>query len=539
MIIGMKRIVYITMLAGVMLATACTDLDIKPKSSATEDVIFSDPAAYKQFLAKIYAGLIISGQQGPAGRPDITGIDEGFSSYLRVYWKLQELTTDEAVITWNDGTIQTLHAHTWTSQSEFVNAAYNRIFYQVSIVNEFLRQTSDAKLSERGVTESIKAEVKEYRAEARFLRALSYFHGMDLFGGLPIIAETTAVGGSTPGRSTRTQLFEFIEQELLAIEEEMALPGENEFGRADQAAVWTLLAKLYLNAEVYTGTSRATDCIVYCKKVLDAEAYELTTTSDSDEPGAAYKSLFRIGNDQSKEIIFYILSDGNSTQTFGGTTFLVHASIGGSMLPGAYGVDFGWGGLRTTSALVDLFTDLGDTRSTVFFTNGQTKNMPNKPNNGFGEGYAVPKFQNVNMDGGAGANATFVDTDFPLFRLADVYLMYAEAILRGGTGASTTPLSLVNEIRVRSGATALTSVSLDNIIDERGRELFWEGHRRTDLIRFGLFTDSPGNNARALWPWKGDVAAGKETETFRDVFPIPSAQIVANPSLQGQQNEGY
>jgi hypothetical protein len=131
-----------------------------------------------------------------------------------------------------------------------------------------------------------------------------------------------------------------------------------------------------------------------------------------------------------------------------------------------------------------------------------------------------------------------VDTDYPLFRLADVYLMYAEAVLRGATsGNATTALGYVNALRTRAYGNAngnITSaqMTLDFILDERARELYWEGYRRTDLIRYSKFTGSA-----YLWPWKGKVAAGATTETFRDLYPIPSNDLGANPTLK--QNPGY
>ena len=179
----------------------------------------------------------------------------------------------------------------------------------------------------------------------------------------------------------------------------------------------------------------------------------------------------------------------------------------------------------------------------IFYTPGQSKEIPNTPVTTFNEGYAVPKFRNVSATGKAGASLEFVDTDFPMFRLADVYLMYAEAVVRGGTGGSMTDaVNYVNALRQRAygdntGNVSEGDLTLNFIIDERGRELYWEAHRRTDLIRFGLFTDSNDNNPRAIWPWKGDTPNGRETEMFRNVFPLPSAQIITNSKLT--QNEGY
>jgi hypothetical protein len=360
-------------------------------------------------------------------------------------------------------------------------------------------------------------------------------HGLDMFGPIPLVTENDKVGTALPEQATKQQIFDYIEQELLEAEADLVNARENEYGRADKAMAWMILAKLYLNAQVYIGEDRYTDCITYTKKIIEA-GYEL------DEN---YSQLFTLDNINSNEIIFTINFDGLYTRTYGGMTFLVHAGIGGSMDPEEYGVNAAWGGLRTTKNLVDLFPDVtGDEDSrAIFYTAGQSKEIPETPITSFTQGFAVPKFRNTNEDGEPGSNLEFVDTDFPLFRLADVYLMYAEAVVREGEGGSIAEaVSLINQLRTRAYGNAdgnidAEDLTLDFIIDERARELYWEGHRRTDLIRFGLFTDSEDNNPRAIWPWKGGVAAGMETETFRNVFPLPSAQIIANPKLD--QNPEY
>src|SRR5690242_4360250 len=158
---------------------ACTDPTVAPKSSVSDANFFSDTSSYTAFLAKIYAGLALSGQQGPAGEPDILGIDEGFSQYLRLYWEAEELPTDEAVIAWNDIGLPEMNTQTWTSSSRMVVAMYYRIFFQATLANEFLRQTTDQLLTSRGVSSALRGQIKQYRAEARFLRALSYWHGID------------------------------------------------------------------------------------------------------------------------------------------------------------------------------------------------------------------------------------------------------------------------------------------------------------------------------------------------------------------------
>ncbi len=517
------------LLFGVLLAfPACfNDLDTTPTDpdELTSEVVFRNAEAYRQFIAKIYAGLALSGQQGPAGQPDIDGIDEGFSTYLRQYWKAQELSTDEAVIAWNDGNIHDYEQQDWTSANEFVTAMYNRIMLQVVYCNEFIRESENDKLDDRGISGTIREEMPFYRAEARFLRALSYWHGLDMFRNVPFVTEEDKIGAFFPEQTNAVDLFNYIESELLAIESELAAPGANEYGRADQAAAWMLLAKLYLNGEVYKGQSYYDQCITYCNKITGA-GYSIDPE---------YQGVFRADNNESPEMIFPVVFDGEFSRTWGGMTFVIHAAIGGSMVPADFGIDNGWGGTRTTSALVAKFDTLNDGRA-MFHTDGQTLEIENVAN--FTEGYAITKFTNLDRNGNIGSDATFPDTDYPMFRLADAYLMYAESVVRGGAGGDrATALGYINELRERaygddSGNITDGEMDLQFIIDERARELYWEGHRRTDLIRFGQFSDTD-----YLWPWKGNVAGGESRPAFYDVFPIPNADITANPNLK--QNDGY
>lgn len=519
--------------ASLLLAiNACTNLDLKPKSQATSENIFDDESSYNSFIARVYAGLAVSGQQGPSGDGDITGIDEGFSSYLRQYWKAQELTTDEAVIAWNDGNLPSYHLHTWTESNEFIRATYDRIYYQISIANQFMKETSDSKLNERGVSAEMRTKIKQYRAEARFLRALSYWHGLDLFGSnIPFVTEGQTFDNvqDGPNPASGRQIFEFIESELKAIEPDLLSPRPADYGRAGQAAAWTLLAKLYLNAKVYINEDRNTDCITYCNRVINSGSFALNNN---------YANLFKADNNgvPATEFIFTINFDA-STRNFGGMTFLTHAAVGGGMNPADYGIDGGWWGLRTTKNLVNLFpSDSGATdKRDLFYRKAQKLEIESI--GAFTDGLAVPKFVNVTSNSVPGANLTFPDTDFPLFRLADVYLMYAEAVLRGGTGGDlATATNYVNLIRERAYGNATGNINssdltLQFILDERARELYWEGHRRTDLVRFNQFTEN------GIWPWKGGVKEGVVTEKYRDIFPIPSTDLIANPKLK--QNFGY
>ncbi|RYY10639.1 MAG: RagB/SusD family nutrient uptake outer membrane protein, partial [Cytophagaceae bacterium] len=371
-----------------------------------------------------------------------------------------------------------------------------------------------------------------YRSEARFLRALAYYHALDMYGNVPFVTEADAPSKNLPKQIKRADLFAYIESELKAIEPLLKPARQNAYGRADQGAAQALLAKLYLNAEVYTGTARYTDCLTYCNKVVSA-SYALATN---------YQWLFLADNNvkAASEIIFPITSDGRVSQTYGGTTYLIHAAIGGRMVGGNYGVSSGWAGNRSRKNLPLLFTSAnGNDSREMFFQVGQNLDINDLTQ--FTDGYAVTKWKNVTSTGAPGSDpqGTFVDTDFPLLRLGDVYLMYAEAVLRGGQGGTQTQaLDYVNALRDRaygntSGRITAADLTAANfILNERGRELYWEGSRRTDLVRFGRFT-----TASYLWPWKGGVAAGQGVSNNLNLYPIPSTDIVANPTLV--QNPGY
>lgn len=736
-----KKMKYLSIivLAGILAFTSCTkDLDTVPidEDVVTSETVYEDANNYINVLAKLYAGLAVSGQQGPSGNNDLSGLDEGFGQYHRALWYAQQLPTDEAVIGWNDATLRDFHDMDWSSTDGFITNLYYRVFYQVSLCNEFIRETTPEKLDGRGIDGAIRTDIEMYRSEARFLRALSYYHAIDLFGSVPFVTEEDNVGAFFPEQISRTDLFNYVESELLAIESELAAPRSNEYGRADQAALWMLLAKLYLNAEVYTGQNKYTEAVTYSSKVINA-GFSL-----EDD----YTHLFLADNHTSDEIIFPIVQDGLSVRTWGGSTFLVHAPVGGSMSPAEFGIDGGWSGLRTTKEFVGKFLDLetlapkvksaaapavypviyvpggyqsgsgyseGDWSPDVApvlgsvnsddnyegyiyfsdaaefkFTEGPNWDVnwgddgadgilePNGANlsvaeagyykinvnladmtytvtkthwgiigsaspngwdadtdmefdpatktwiaeidlgageikfranddwainygdNGadgtleqdganiaiasggsykitmslenpdytymvekfssdgralfytdgqnleiddlfeFTEGYAITKWKNVTSTGETGSDLTHPDTDIPLFRLADAYLMYAEAVLRGGSGGDiSTALGYVNELRERAygddfGNMTQADLTLDFILDERARELYWEGHRRTDLIRFGKFTGSD-----YVWAWKGAVKEGVAVDDKYQLFPLPASDVGANPNLT--QNTGY
>ena len=542
----MKKNKFLSMIL-IMVAfffTSCTkDLNVNPIDPNTQTAtnIFKNELAYKEALAKVYAGFSLTGQAGSGGGDaDLQGIDEGFSSYIRTYWDVQELSTDEAIISWNDATIKNFHWQTWAPNDVFLMAIYSRIYFTIALANEFVRQADKAMGSATG---AFATDLTHYKAEARFIRALAYWHAIDLFGNVPFITENDMPGAFFPKRITRTDLFNYIESECKAIEPDLVPARQNEYARADQGADWFLLAKLYMNAEVYTGTARYTDALTYLNKVINA-GYTL-------DPN--YAHLFSADNANSPEVVFQVAFNGTKTQTWGGTTFLVSGSEGSSTMP-LRGLG-SWGGMRTIS---DFVAKWGITESS-FASNPQYQGADHRAmfffdaNNGwvwdiatsadigtFTDGIGVTKWSNLTASGGPApdANASFASTNFPMFRLGDAYLMYAEAVLRGGTGGDmATAVGYINALRERaygntSGDITSSDVTLPFILDERGRELYWEGHRRTDLIRFGQFT-----NGTYVWQWKGNTYLGTQVPAYRDLFPIPSQDVAANPNLI--QNPGY
>jgi len=524
---NMNRTLRIASVAALLLSVAgisCTDPTVAPKSTVTSANIFNDPNSYRAFIAKIYGGLIVTGQRGPDGNPDISGIDEGFGEYLRLYWYLQEMPTDEAVIGWNDPGLPDLNTVTWGSSNSMVNAMYYRVFYQVMLVNEFLRQTTDAKLDSRGQTDAtLRTSVHFYRAEARFLRALSYWHGLDLFANIPLVTENDPLGSTPPQQATRADIYAYVVSELNDIIGQLPPRGPSTYGRATDEAAHMLLAKLYLNAQVYTGTANWAGALTEAQSVI-AAGYTLDTN---------FVHNFQADNNTSPELIFVATQDGNKTQTWGGMTFLIHAGCGGSMSAGTYGIDYCWGGYRMKQQIYRLYA-AGDKRASFFYTTGQTDSVSDRGD--FTKGIAAPKFTNKTSAGANGAQSGMVDTDFPIFRLADAYLIFAEAHIRGGGGTDVAALGYLNALRERAfGNTTADFAALppvDTVLAERGRELMFEAQRRTDLVRFGMF--SGGNY---LWAWKGGTPGGQAVGTFRDLYPLPANELIANPNLQ--QNPGY
>ena len=621
-----NKLIFVFSISSLILSCH-SDLDQSPidPDSFTEEDVFSNANEARGALAKLYASLALTGQNGPAGSPDISDIDEGFSQFSRMLFNLNEITTDHAVVGWGDPGLPDLHGLYWSSSNDFTEAMYYRLAQEVSFCNSFI---ANATSLEEDV-------VKIYIAEARFLRAYAYYNLLDLYGNVPL---TTEISTELPTQSNQTELFNFIETELLEIEPILAT--SNEYGRVDNIAAHALLSRLYLNSEVWTGQNRYNECVMYSENVMNS-SYSINM-NDGNGNGTAYDELFLADNGSNgaqNEFIFALNFDGLQSQTWGGSTFLVHAAIGGRMNPTDFGVNGGWGGLRTTKNLVNkfavdvdalnnslgtqsdwglvgnatqngwdgpdmemyqtatnqyaIYADLndgemkfrfnedwgqnyGDNNSDgtldpggdnilisagtyyieldldnslysinaytadkrgMFHSDGQNLEIETIPP--FENGYAVSKFKNVDVNGNSGSDSSgnHTDTDVPLIRLAEIYLNYAEATLRGGNGDLGLAATKINELRERgfgnsSGNINTSDLSLDFILDERSKELYWEGQRRTDLVRYDYFTSNS-----YLWPFKGNEPSGIGVDSYRNLFPLPSNVISVNPNLT--QNEGY
>ncbi|GGZ80182.1 RagB/SusD family nutrient uptake outer membrane protein [Algibacter mikhailovii] len=526
-----KTLGFIYLFALVSLSSCTDDLNITPKDDQTilSEDLFKDESSYKRVLGGIYANLALTGTDGPESS-NLKNIDAGTSQFGRVLLYTQTLAADQMVWSYeNDPGTREIQRNIWTAQNPLLLGMFSRAHLSVSLANNFLRETSDEALDSRGVSESTRNEIVAYRAEARLMRAMAYYYMMDLFGKANYADENTPLN-SQPEVYERAQLFAFVESELKAIDADLVASRQNEYGRADKSVAYMILAKIYLNAEVYIGENKYADCISYCEKIIGG-GYTLASN---------YLHNFMADNNTNSainEIIFPIVSDGVTTQNYGPTTVMINGSVGSLEVNGAeVGVgDGGWGGaLRVRKQFAQLWdpTFASDERNTIIIgeRNIEIDDISNKD-----AGYIIQKYSNATSTGELGADKTFVDTDFPLYRLADVYLMYAEAHLRGGGGTLSTAVDYINALRTRANNPNTISsgdLTLDFILDERSRELHWEAHRRQDLIRYNRYTGGNYN-----WAWKGNGSNGIAIPAHFNVYPIPNGSRAANPNLT--QNPGY
>lgn len=495
---------------------SCSDeLETKPKVELTlENLLQRDPDAALGLLSKMYGTFALSGANG-AGSSDITGPDPGETAFLRGLINLQDFTADGLKNRWgDDGLDQLTTTSSWTANNKFFVYMFDRLYYIIPQTTSFLMALDQADVPDE----------EQIVRELRFIRAMAYYYIIDCFGDGVLVNETN-YGTSAPLPVTsRAEIFAYIESELLAIEPDFATT--NTYGRANKACVDFLLARLYLNAGVYSGTERYAEALQYTSKVIDEGGYSLNPN---------FVANFSADNESSPEIIFPLIADAQLSQSWGNTTYLVNGSLGVETMPLAeFGATEGWSGHRATKAWYGLYGDLDtttDVRAGLFWTTGHQYEMTDYKL--WTNGYPSVKFRNTNANGPSIATQ-HSSTDFPMFRLADAYLMYAECFARNAGGSASQALEYVNAIRQRANATPVTQadITLPFLLDERARELNFEGVRRMDLIRFGLFT-----GGTYLWPWKGNALNGAAIPATYNLFPIPQSALDANPNLV--QNPGY
>ena len=534
--------------------TSCvSDLDQYPHTETTSKDVYTSLANYEAVLGKIYAAMVTSGQGKGGDNKDMASVlnsGSGFD-YMRMFINMQECGTDEFASTWLTGEQTTgLTYLSWDANDAWISDMYYRIYYNIALCNEFLRNANSASFSGADAE-----KLKEYKAEVRFMRALFYYHALDFFRNIPMVTENDPVGSFIPPRYTPQQTFDYIESELKDCVGDMLPASTCPYGQASRGAAYTLLAKLYLNSEVYTGVAKYAECKEACEKVMDM-GYSL----ESD-----YSKLFNADNDtRTNEIIFALPVSAEHTVSWGSSTYLVCGQLSMSnanQTPGDFGAESGWSEFRLRSQFVDKFNESdiyaqgeeakGDKRA-KFFTNGQSKDVTSMTDET--TGYLSEKWSNLKDDGTKASNTSNdgVETDFPLFRLADVYLMYAECVARlgedwdnwdGGSDAEAATrkegaIYYINKVRERAGAAdvwkdnfASDADFLQFILDERARELYHEGYRRTDLIRYGEFTTS-----KYIWQWKGGTHDGQAVDSKYNIYPIPNTELTANPNLH---NDNY
>lgn len=542
----MRTIYVIT--AALLLTVSCVrDLDTLPPQNAlpvAENVYGKTADTYLEGLSFLYFQFVTN------DLTDLQQMDGGASELVRAFWSVQEATADAAKCSWeNDAWVRALNTNTWTSeQNDAVYAVYVRTLQGIAYVNEYLRQTTDDKLDGRGVPDDVKTQVYGFRDEARFLRAYFYWMALDCFGSVPFSTENSPFGGTyTPPQASRTDIFNFCVSELKSILGDSGhLPAaRSSYPRADRGSAAGLLARLYLNAEVYTGTPMWAEAKAVCEEIFGM-GYALSPD---------YEALFRGDNGENAaargEMLWAVPYDAEKTQSYGGTSYLLAASLAATDITDRSkpnGQRNGWAGLRVPYEYVSRFFDVSgqdystgfyetaDARGRMFYIKGRQESMDNALYV-FMNGWSCLKFNNIPYGVTESAylptadTKAFSDVDFPMIRLAEIYLIYAEACMN--IGDEIPGLSRLAELSARAGVSPPEEITEEFLMEERARELMWEAHRRTDLIRFGLFTSSD-----YLWPYKGgDSFAGQAFPSYKTLFPLPPTELAVNEVLN--QNPGY
>ncbi len=509
---------------------SCTDdLDQHPVIETDSSEVYNAASNYKLVLAKIYASYVIAGQEQGGGNGDLTLING--HDFLRGYFNLQEAGTDEVANTWLAGdNIADLTYLTWDSNDPWVSDSYYHLYFSIALCNELLRHCGDDEISKFSSSEQ--AEIRTYKHEARFMRALSYYLVMDLFHKGPFVDETTPTSAFIPEAYTSSQLFDYIQSELQDLVDNEYL-NANVYGRASTEAALALLSRMYLNGEVYTGKAYYDECITVSNIIINCGKYELESN---------YAKLFNADNDKrTNEIIFPFVVDATTTVSWGATTYIICGECGNSSTqdPSKYGLDTGWGMFRVRGELPDKFGDVATSSDSrcMFYTDNQAQWFTGAIDNQ-DEGFFGEKYTNLYDDGtqASSTQAVGCSTDWPFFRLAEIYLNAAEAVVRGGAGMSASQaLGLINQLRQRaygdnSGDISQSDLTLDFLLDERARELYHEAVRRTDLVRYNCMASS-----KYIWQWKGGTLDGRAVDSKFNYYPIPTTELSANPNLKNEE----
>ncbi|MCD8387973.1 MAG: RagB/SusD family nutrient uptake outer membrane protein [Bacteroidales bacterium] len=525
----MKLNKYIYLGAGALALTlgACSgDLNQHPSDPNVKTELTSQ-SEWLGFFASLYGSFLYGG--------NLSTSDTGAGTFTRCHWNLQEITADEAIISnkWNDPGYTVLKFNTWLNDNEWVYAAFSREFYTAKMCSEFIAQ-ADGAIEYLG-----EDEVEAMKAEARVIRAYAYMWMIDNFGRGPWITENS-VTGATPPTYDRQQLFDGVVADLVATINggHLRKAANQVYGRLSEEAARCVLAKLYLNANVYVGTPMYAECAAQCQEIVKT----LNTLCPT------YKYLFCESNDKyvgNGEIIWAVPQEVGSYETWGGTTYLtagcyvetvdpkelVRLGAGKLTDSGEFDGYSVWSGVRVRPELSSAF-EAGDERNLMYV--GQFNiGVENLDDYGIdSDGYMCVKYTYTTEDdydntANLGRSSQICNADYPLFRLADVYLMLAECEYAGGV--SCDGLAYLNKVRERAGLKAAPALSADVILHERQCELYFEGWRRSDLIRFGRYTGST-----YLWSWKGGVYEGANIADYRSLFAIPY-QYVATVG----QNPGY
>ena len=531
-------------------SSCVNDLDVEPIDPRLNTQVDAN-----KLFNKMYAEFVFEGK-GP-GESELDLGNAGLSVLYRLLWNANELTTDEAICGWTNKGSAEFSKNSFTAANESLYGLWWRLNFGVSICNQYLKECADYD--------------KTMTAEAHFMRDLYYYYLLDNFGN-PSFSET--MPDPDPKQIKSADLYNFIVKDLEENMGNMLAPsvrkkGQKNYSRADQSAAWMLLARLYLNAEKYTGKAEWTKAKEYADKVIKESGRTLwegdnaTTHRSANGKYSAYQMLFMADNDQTgayNECIFGFALDGATAASWGASTFLHGATWDANMAE-----DYpqkssqAWGGNRTRVDLVKKFISLndlnsldswtpetitkaaGDDRALLYGDNADGKHgkkdrkYTNDDLATFTDGIATTKFTSDRSDDGPTAASDLCDNDIMLMRLPEAYYIYAEAEAReaGSEVTLTEGTRLINEVRKRANNTnLLSSYTLDELLDERAREFYFEGLRRTDLIRYGYF-----GNSNYTWQWKGGVQEGGKFPSYFNIFPIPQTELGTNHNLK--QNPGY